>query len=98
MIDDDKAEHAKRSQDYDPNPPRCVTCVYHRHERQDRYIEREVRSRKGKLRIVRFKQKVHPLKNPMVDRCTFGNFIVKRAGVCNEWHSRDGERIEEPAQ
>ena len=96
MSDDARTAQAKRAQDYDPNPPRCLTCVYHRYEQERRYVERRITGRNGRIRVQRFKILGFPIKNPMVDRCTFGNFIVKPSGVCDEWHSRDGERIEQP--
>jgi len=39
------------------------------------------------------KAKAHPIHNPMIDRCTFGNFEVRPHHVCNEWHGRDGARL-----
>ena len=93
MADDTRTASRKAQQDYDPDPPRCETCVYWTYGPQDKYLERQVKGRSGKVRTVRFKQRIHPTRNPRVDRCTFGNFKVSRYGVCNEWHSRQGERI-----
>ena len=95
MDDDAKTKQAKAKQDYDPSPPRCATCVYWKRGPEERYLERTVRGRSGKVRTIRFKQRPHPIRNPIVDRCTFGNFKVTLSGVCNEWCSRDGERIME---
>lgn len=88
------SESAKRQQGYDNDPPRCVSCVYFRREAYTRYAEREKVSRSGKVRVVKFQKKVHPLKNPLVDRCSFGNFLTKPHAICDEWHSRQGERLE----
>lgn len=85
---------AKQAQDYDHNPPRCATCVYLRHGPRTKYLVVTKTSRSGKSRQVRVNAKKHPIKNPSVDHCTFGNFEVRPQAVCNEWHSRDGERIE----
>lgn len=90
---DERAERAKLAQDYDPDPPRCLTCVYYRYERREQFGERQVTTRRGKVKTVRFRKKANPLTNPLVDRCTFGNFTVKRYGVCDEWHGRDGDVI-----
>ena len=95
MADDTKTAIQKIQQDYDPDPPRCETCVYWTYGPQDKYLERQVKDNNGKVRTVRFKKRSHPTRNPRVDRCTFGNFKVSRHGVCNEWHSRKGERIAE---
>lgn len=82
---------AKTQQDYDPDPPRCFNCVYHRHEPERKYVEREIRTRKGKVKKILVRVKSNPHLNPMVHRCTFGDFIVQLSGICNEWHSRKGE-------
>lgn len=94
MAVDARTAKAHAAQDYDPNPPRCATCVYWKQGPQDRYLERQVKGRSGKVRTVRFKQRAHPTRNPIVNRCTFGNFRVSLHSVCNEWHSREGERID----
>jgi hypothetical protein len=93
----EREARAKLVQDYDDNPPRCATCVYFRCEPLVRHVERHVKGRSGRVRVQQVRIKKHPIKNPLVDRCTFGNFLIKRSGVCNEWHSRDGERIVEAA-
>lgn len=95
----ERVQRAMAAQDYDPAAPRCATCVYFKHEPLVRLVERTLDSRHGKkTRKVMVRLRPHPTRNPMVDRCTFGNFLVKPAGVCNEWHSRSGERIAlEPA-
>ena len=94
----ERVQRAMAAQDYDPAAPRCATCVYFKHEPLVRLVERTLDSRRGKTRKVMVRLRPHPTRNPMVDRCTFGNFLVKPAGVCNEWHSRSGERIAlEPA-
>lgn len=50
MGDDAKALAAKAGQDYDHSPPRCVTRVYWRYGPQEKYIERQVKGRSGKIR------------------------------------------------
>lgn len=94
--DIERVQRAMAQQDYDAAPPRCATCVYFRTEPLRRYAERTTtHGRTGKVRTILVRIKAHPSRNPLVDRCTFGNFLVKSAGVCNEWHSREGERIAE---
>ena len=95
-INEANERRAKTAQDYDPSPPRCMTCVYHRREPAEIYKEREIVTPRGKHKTIRVRIKAHPTRNPIVDRCTFGNFLVKPSGVCDEWHSREGERIETP--
>lgn len=90
----DKIAQAMAQQDYDANPPRCLTCVYYVRQPERPYCERTMKGRRNTVRHVRVKLKAHPHRNPLVDRCTFGNFIVKPSAVCDEWHSREGERIE----
>lgn len=93
--EDARIERAKQQQDYDHSTPRCATCVFCRTEPKQPYLERTTTSRKGKQKTQLVKHRAHPVRNPLVDRCTFGNFIVSRNGVCNEWRSREGERIVE---
>jgi hypothetical protein len=59
--DGERIASAKRRQDYDESPPRCFTCVYHRHAPRARHVEREVTGRSGKVRVQRFKIKAHPV-------------------------------------
>jgi hypothetical protein len=35
-----------------------------------------------------------PILNPIVDRCSFGNFLTKPHAICDEWRSRKGEVID----
>lgn len=93
MSDDARTAKAKATQDYDGNPPRCVTCVYFRREPHTMYVERTIKTRKGKTKTVTVRAKKHPLSNPLVDRCSFGNFLVKPSAVCDEWRNRDGEHV-----
>lgn len=93
--EDARIERAKQQQDYDPNTPRCASCVFCRTEKATPYLERTWVTRSGKQKTQRVRNRTHPLRNPLVDRCTFGNFIVSRNGVCNEWRNREGERIVE---
>lgn len=97
MADDARTARAKAEQDYDSNPPRCVTCVYFRREPHTLYAVRERVSRRGNVIRTRVKLRSHPRSNPIVDRCSFGNFLTKPSAICNEWHSHAGERIETPA-
>lgn len=85
----------KARQDHDSDPPRCMNCVYFRREPHTKFIERQVKTRKGKVKTVLVPLKRHPVRNPLVDRCSFGNFDVKPHHVCNEWHSRAGESIQD---
>ena len=84
---------AKASQDYDNCPPKCVTCVYFKRAPLISFANEVKLTRRGKTKTVKVPVRAHPLTNPTVDRCTFGNFLVSPNGVCNEWRSRDGERI-----
>jgi hypothetical protein len=86
-------EEAKAQQDYDPNPPRCFECVYYQRKLRKEYEERQGITRRGKP-IVRKVQLPRNRANPMIERCTFGNFEVTGKGVCNEWRNRNGERIQ----
>lgn len=84
----------KKEQGYDGDPPRCVTCVYFRREPHTKFVEREVRTRKGKKRIIKVPLRKDPVLNPIVDRCSFGDFLTKPHAVCDQWHSRAGETLE----
>jgi hypothetical protein len=88
------AHGAKAEQDYDPDPPRCRTCVYFRHEPEILKIERTLKRRGGKTKTVMVPARAHPSRNPLVMRCTFGNFKVSAQGICNEWRNHAGERVE----
>lgn len=92
---DEKEARSKVMQDYDPSPPRCATCLYHRREPTQPYIERTMKTRRG-FKTQQVRNRAHPQRNPLVDRCMFGNFIVKPSAVCDEWRTRDGERIISP--
>lgn len=83
----------KAEQDYDPNPPRCYECVYFSRRPVKDFTERTVTTRKGTKKVVKVPVR-RSRANPVVERCTFGNFEVTGRGVCNEWRNRNGERIE----
>lgn len=86
-------QRAKRQQEYDSNPPRCTTCLFFSRQPRQPFAERTVKTRNGKEKKIRINLRPNPLKNPLVDLCTFGNFVTKPHAVCDEWRSRDGERI-----
>lgn len=94
MADDPRIARAKSEQDYDGSPPRCATCVYFRREPHTLNLERTVTTRKGKAKTIRVPAKRHPINNPIVDRCSFGNFLTKPHALCNEWRTREGERLD----
>lgn len=53
------------------------------------------RSRSGKtLRVIKQPVRKHPLTNPVVERCSFGNFEVRHHHLCDEWRSRSGEVLD----
>ena len=91
---DQRSKDAKAQQGHDADPPRCMTCVYFRREPHTLYTDRQTSGRSGKVRTIRVKLRPHPLKNPLVDRCSFGNFLVKGHHLCDEWHSHDGSKLE----
>jgi len=87
-------EQRKVEQDYDEDTPRCFNCCYFRREPMDSamsYVDR-VNKRGNKIRC-----KLPPSRrrqvNPIVDKCTFGNFQVKPGALCREWHGRDGAKL-----
>lgn len=82
-------------QDYDPDPPRCFTCVYFRHEKPRVYVERTIRMRSGKTKTIMVRNSKKERASDFVTRCSFGNFATTGKGVCNQWHSRTGETLEE---
>lgn len=86
------AAGAKAAQDYEHEPPACRSCVYYRLEPKLKFVEREVKTRKG-LVMRTVPVKANKISNPKVPQCSFGNFNVSPYGVCNEWHSKKGERI-----
>lgn len=87
-------EGGKIRQGYDEDPPRCFTCVYFKREPARPSVTRKVIGRQGKETLLVIPLKKHPQRNPLIDRCTFGNFQIKPQAVCDEWHSRTGERLE----
>ena len=94
--DEARLARAKAEQDYDGDPPRCLTCVYFKRQPLVPYVERTLKGRSSKkVRQLKIKARAHHDRNPIVDRCTFGNFQVNGYGVCNEWRNRAGERIVE---
>lgn len=75
-----REETAKAAQGYDPDAPRCGTCIYftlgsHKRRREE--------ARKGRG-------------IDHLQRCTFGNFRTSTKGLCDEWRTKDGERLEVP--
>lgn len=82
-------DQAKDRQDYDPDPPRCFLCVYFKRELAKKYGERIINGRPTRVRL-----NATPY-NKTVTRCTFGNFEVSPAGICNEWRGRNGETLED---
>ena len=94
MSEKERIAAAKAAQDHDSDPPRCANCCYFRREPHTKYIERAVLSRKGKPQVIKIRLRKHPVNNPIIDRCSFGNFEVKPHHVCDAWHGRDGSKIE----
>lgn len=94
MADDARTARAKAEQDYESSPPRCVTCVYFRREPHTLFRSVEKITRKGKTKMIKVPMRAHPRNNPIVDRCSFGNFLTRPHSICNEWRTRDGERLE----
>ena len=92
MTDSVKAE-AKKRQDYDSDPPRCFLCVYFKREPAKKYSERPIKGKGNTLKMVRVRLPPS-IQNPLVDRCTFGNFECSPAGVCNAWRGRNGDILE----
>lgn len=88
------AHGAKAKQNFDADPPRCMTCVYFRREPHTLHRKVVKLSRKGKPRIRKEPLRKDPILNPIVDRCSFGNFLTKPHAICDEWHSRTGEVID----
>ncbi|MFT3806062.1 hypothetical protein [Arenimonas sp.] len=74
-----RIERKKREQDFDPDPPRCGTCLYFS---QGPAKQRREAAKRG--RGIEHLQ-----------RCTFGNFRVTYKGVCDEWRNRQGDKIEQ---
>ncbi len=68
----------RSQQDYDPDPPRCGTCLYFT---LGTWSRRKEEARKG--RGIEHLQ-----------RCTFGDFHTTPRAVCDEWRNKEGERIE----
>lgn len=88
------AHGAKARQNFDADPPRCMTCVYFRREPHTLHELRQVKNRRGKVKTIKVPMRKDALLNPIVDRCSFGNFLTKPHSVCDEWHSRTGEVID----
>lgn len=88
-----RIERAKREQEYDPVPPKCSSCVYFKRQLLNPHTERVITTRRGKKKVVKVNLPASRT-NPKLDMCTFGNFEVRPYGVCNEWHSHTGEKID----
>lgn len=93
---DPAAAKAKIEQGHDADPPRCATCVYFRREPHTmfRLVEKKRRNGNG-TKIIKVPAPKHPLLNPIIERCSYGNFQVKPHHLCDRWHSRQGERLED---
>lgn len=73
-----REQERKVAQGYDPDTPRCGTCIYftlgpHKRRREE--------SRKGRG-------------IDHLQRCKFGDFRTSPKGLCNEWRTKDGERLQ----
>lgn len=89
----------KIRQDYEASVPRCWTCVYFKRVAEPAGLKTVTRmiktGRHGRRKPVEMQVRPKPSRvNPKVDMCTFGNFQCSPSGVCREWHSREGERLE----
>lgn len=78
----EREEARKRQQGYDPDPPRCGTCVYYT---LGSHRERSLERKRGRSA-------------DHLQRCTFGDFRTTYKGVCDEWRNRDGERLEQAGE
>lgn len=67
----------RAQQDYDPDPPRCGTCLYFT---LGPWSKRAIEAKKG--RGIEHLQ-----------RCTFGDFHTQAKAVCDEWRDKSGERL-----
>lgn len=74
-----RVERKRAEQGYDPEPPRCGTCLFFT---LGTWSQRAIEAKKG--RGIEHLQ-----------RCTFGNFHTTTRAVCDEWRNKDGERIAE---
>lgn len=72
-----RVERKKAQQDYDPDPPRCGTCLFFT---LGTWSQRANEAKKG--RGIEHLQ-----------RCTFGDFRTTTRAVCDEWRNKAGERI-----
>lgn len=70
----------KRQQGYDPDPPRCCTCVYFTRGTNS---ERTILKKKG----------IDP---SAAERCVFGDFRTTPSALCDEWRNRAGDRLQKP--
>lgn len=92
-------EDRKAIQDYEASVPRCWTCVYFKRQAapsEPKTVTRMLKtSRNGRRKPVQMEVRPKPSRvNPKIDMCSFGNFQVSPSGVCREWHSSNGERLE----
>jgi len=87
------AHGAKLRQNFEEDPPRCMSCVFFRREPHTLFELRQVKNRRGKLRTIKVSKRKDAVLNPIVDRCSFGNFLTKPHAVCDEWRNRTGEVI-----
>jgi len=70
-----RIKRVKHEQGFDPDTPRCGTCIY--------YAQGSAAMRR--LDIKRGRGIGH------LQRCTFGNFHTTNLGLCNEWRNKAGE-------
>lgn len=89
----ERIRRAKVIQGFDAEPPRCATCVYF--SRGSAKKRKESARRGWTLEKARLAQELHTgWQSSELQHCTFGNFRVATISVCDEWHSKTGERIE----
>ena len=91
-------EERMQEQDYEPDTPRCFTCVYFKRVAVQPELKTVIRmlkkTRNGPRKPVKVQVRPKPNRvNPRIETCTFGNFEVKPGGVCREWHGRDGAKL-----
>lgn len=79
---------------YDPSTPRCGTCLYFKRRRLHPGMTtvQQRRTKKGVIRVKVLEKRDHV--NPMVWICQFGNFETTNVGLCDEWRTTDGERLD----
>lgn len=76
-IEAHRVKRMKEQQTFDPDTPRCGTCVYYTRGTDSM---RRTEAKKG-------------WGIDHLQRCTFGNFYTTNLGLCDEWRNKAGERI-----